>query len=390
MNEKVMMIFGTRPEAIKMCPVVLALKKIPQLKTVVCVTGQHKEMLNQVLERFSIVPDYDFAIMRQSQTLDEITSRILKYLTSALERVDPDIVMVHGDTTTAFASALASFYKGIPVWHVEAGLRTYNLDSPFPEELNRQAVDLIASKYFAPTENAKNNLIAEGKNENAIVVTGNTGIDSLSYMVQKDFRCALLNRVKNKKIILLTTHRRENIGDAMMNIFRAVRRIADEFEDIFVIYPVHLNPAVKDIAEKTLSGHPRIALTPPMDVYRFQNILARSTFVLTDSGGIQEEANALQIPVLVVRDTTERPEGIVSGGLKLAGTDETGIYEECRRLLTDKEEYKKMSSAVNPFGDGCASARIAQAVRSYFGYPEEMGGVPQYDALGSLNPRVQL
>lgn len=380
MKEKVMVIFGTRPEAIKMCPVVLALKKIPEIETVVCVTGQHKEMLNQVLKSFSIEPDFNFEIMKPGQSLEEITRRILKCVTIALEKVDPDIVLVHGDTTTAFAAALACFYKGISVWHVEAGLRTYNLHSPFPEEMNRQAVDIIAGMHFAPTRQAKENLLMEGKKEETVVVTGNTGIDSLFYMVNKEFSCSLLKRAMNKKIILLTTHRRENIGEAMMHIFQAVRRIADEFKDVFVIYPVHLNPVVKDEAEKMLSGHPRIALTPPMDVFYFQNILARSTLVLTDSGGVQEEASALKIPVLVVRDTTERPEGIVSGGLKLAGTDEQGIYEQCKRLLIDKSAYEKMSSALNPFGDGNASERIAQTIRRYFGLADEKTGLvtPDY------------
>ena len=377
MNEVVMVVFGTRPEAIKMCPVVLALKKIPGITTVVCVTGQHKEMLNQVLEQFSIVPDYDFLIMRQGQTLDEMTSKILKFMTAALEKAIPDIVMVHGDTTTAFASALASFYKGIPVWHVEAGLRTYNMHSPFPEEMNRQAVDLIAGMHFAPTELAKKNLLMEGKHKDTIVVTGNTGIDSLSYTVQKNFRSTLLKKAREKKIILLTTHRRENIGNTMTQIFQAVRRIADEFQNVFVIYPVHLNPAVKENAEKMLSGHPRIALTPPMDVFVFQNILARSTIVLTDSGGVQEEAAALKIPALVVRDTTERPEGIAAGGLKLVGTDEEVIYQECKRLLTDGSAYEKMCSSSNPFGDGCASERIAQTVREYFGHSDSPAILPE-------------
>ncbi|MEI6100543.1 MAG: UDP-N-acetylglucosamine 2-epimerase (non-hydrolyzing) [Eubacteriales bacterium] len=367
MNNKVMAVFGTRPEAIKMCPVVLALKKIPELETIVCVTGQHKEMLQQVLDCFSIVPDKDLEIMRQGQTLDEITRRILEGITIYLQQTTPAIVLVHGDTTTAFASALACFYLGIPVWHVEAGLRTYNLQSPFPEEMNRQAVDMVAQVHFAPTEQAMKNLLLEGKKEDSITVTGNTGIDSLYYMVQKDFKSSLLNRARNKKILLLTTHRRENIGDAMLNIFKAVHRIADEFEEVFVIYPVHLNPAVKKKAEEMLSGHPRIALTQPMNVFRFQNILARSNFILTDSGGIQEEAAALKIPVLVVRDTTERPEGILAGGLKLVGTEELAIYEECKRLLLDSGLYEKMSSAANPFGDGCASERIAQKVVTYFG-----------------------
>ncbi len=371
MNEKVMIVFGTRPEAIKMCPVVLALKKIPQIETVVCVTGQHKEMLDQVLENFSIVPDFDLAIMKPGQSLDEITRKILKNVTVTLEKVDPDIVLVHGDTTTAFASALACFYKGIPVWHVEAGLRTYNLHSPFPEEMNRQAVDIVAGMHFAPTAQARENLLMEGKNDGTIVVTGNTGIDSLFYMINKEFISPLLEAAKNRKIILLTTHRRENIGSAMMNIFSAVRRIADDFNDVYVIYPVHLNPAVKDEAEKMLSGHPQIALTQPLDVFQFQNILARSTLVLTDSGGIQEEASALKIPVLVMRDTTERPEGIASGGLKLAGTSEQGIYEACKNLLTDRNAYEKMSSAVNPFGDGRASDRIAETVKKYFGLSGE-------------------
>ena len=362
--KKIMMIFGTRPEAIKMCPLVLELKKNPMFDVCVCVTGQHREMLDGVLEAFDVIPDYDLDIMKDGQTLFDITSCVLLEIKRVFDEVKPDVVLVHGDTTTSFAAGLAAFYLQIPVGHVEAGLRTNNLASPFPEEFNRQAVDLISSYYFAPTETAKRNLMQEGKDESSIFVTGNTGIDALSTTVVDDYSHEVISWAKDSRLILVTAHRRENLGQPMHRMFRAIRRIVDEFPDVKVVYPVHLNPIVQSIASEELGGIDRIKLIPPMNVLDFHNVLARSYLVLTDSGGIQEEAPGLGKPVLVMRDTTERPEGVEAGTLKLVGTDEENIYEGFRILLESSEEYDKMSRASNPYGDGMASRRIAKALEA--------------------------
>lgn len=364
--KKVMTVFGTRPEAIKMCPVVKALRKSGKIETIVCVTGQHRKMLDMVLEAFNIVPDYDLSVMKNKQTLFDITCKIMQDIKSVLEKEKPDVVLVHGDTTTTFAAASACFYMQIPVGHVEAGLRTYDIYSPFPEEFNRQATGIIAEYHFAPTEKSKENLIKEGKNPESIFVTGNTGIDALKTTVRDDYSHKLLDWAKGSRLIMLTAHRRENLGENLYNMFRAIMRIVNEFEDVKVIYPVHLNPAVREAADEILGGHERVRLTEPMEVIDFHNFLARSYMILTDSGGIQEEAPSLGKPVLVMRDTTERPEGIEAGTLKLVGTDEENIYREFRRLLEDKKEYKKMSMAKNPYGDGKASERIVEILLEDF------------------------
>lgn len=356
--KKVMTVFGTRPEAIKMCPVVKELKKADKLKTIVCVTGQHREMLDMVLEAFDVVPDYDLSVMKKNQTLFDITCNIMLDIKEVLEKEKPDVVLVHGDTTTTFAAALACFYLQIPVGHVEAGLRTYNIYSPWPEEFNRQATGVVAKYHFAPTEMAKSNLVKEGKKESDIYVTGNTGIDALKTTVRDDYTHPLLDWVKDSRMIMLTAHRRENLGENLRNMFRAIMRIIEEFEDVKVIYPVHLNPAVRKAAKEILGDHERVKLVEPMEVIDFHNFLARSYLILTDSGGIQEEAPSLGKPVLVMRDTTERPEGIKAGTLKLVGTKEEDIYREFKTLLTNITEYKKMSGAKNPYGDGTASEKI--------------------------------
>lgn len=359
---KVMVIFGTRPEAIKMCPVIRRMRHTGGIKVSICVTGQHREMLRQVLDVFGVSPDYNLDIMRKSQTLAGITSEILTKLPGILYREKPQLVLVHGDTSTAFAAALSCFYQQIPVGHVEAGLRTHDMDSPFPEEFNRQAVDLIARFYFAPTVTAKKNLIAEGKRESDIFVTGNTVIDALSTTVRQEYRHEELDWAKDSRLLLMTAHRRENLGDSMRQMFRAIRKIVEAFRDVKVIYPVHLNPEVKAAAEKELGGCSRVHLIEPLDVLDFHNFMARSYLILTDSGGIQEEAPALGKPVLVMRDTTERPEGVKAGTLKLVGTDEDMIFKECARLLTDEEAYRKMNRAANPYGDGRASERIVSII----------------------------
>lgn len=356
--KKVMTVFGTRPEAIKMCPVVKELKKSDKLKTVVCVTGQHREMLDMVLEAFNVVPDYDLSVMKKNQTLFDITCNIMLDIKEVLEKEKPDVVLVHGDTTTTFAAALACFYLQIPVGHVEAGLRTYNIYSPWPEEFNRQATGVVAKYHFAPTEMAKSNLVKEGKNKSDIYVTGNTGIDALKTTVREDYTHPLLDWAKDSRMIMLTAHRRENLGENLRNMFRAIMRIIEEFEDVKVIYPVHLNPAVRKAAKEILGDHERVKLVEPMEVIDFHNFLARSYLILTDSGGIQEEAPSLGKPVLIMRDTTERPEGIKAGTLKLVGTKEENIYREFKTLLTNITEYEKMSGAKNPYGDGTASIRI--------------------------------
>lgn len=358
-----MIVFGTRPEAIKMCPLVKEMKKDGGIETVVCVTGQHRQMLDMVLEAFDVVPDYDLSIMKDKQTLYDVTCGVLMKMRDVLEEVGPDVVLVHGDTTTTFAAALAAFYQQIPVGHVEAGLRTYDIYSPFPEEYNRQAVGVMAKYHFAPTETAKQNLLNEGKCADDIYVTGNTGIDALKTTVRSDYRHELLDWAGESRLIMLTAHRRENLGENMRSMFRAIRRIVDETEDVKVIYPVHLNPAVRKIAGDIFGDSQRIRLVEPMEVIDFHNFLARSYLILTDSGGIQEEAPSLGKPVLVMRDTTERPEGVDAGTLRLVGTDEEVIYENFKQLLNDRVEYEKMSKASNPYGDGEASRRIVRILK---------------------------
>ncbi len=356
---KVMLVFGTRPEAIKMCPLVNELKTRSGIETVVCVTGQHRQMLDQVLEAFSVVPDYDLSIMKERQTLFDVTTNILNRIREVLEKVSPDVVLVHGDTSTTFVTALACFYLQIPVGHVEAGLRTYNLYSPYPEEFNRQAVSIISQYNFAPTELSRQNLLREGKNPDTIYVTGNTAIDALKTTVREDYTHPELDWAAGSRLILITAHRRENLGEPMRHMFRAIRRVCDEHPDIRAIYPIHMNPAVRETANAILGDDERIRIIEPLDVLDFHNFLARSYLVLTDSGGIQEEAPSLGKPVLVMRDTTERPEGIEAGTLKLVGTDESVIYDNFKRLLEDRTVYEAMSTASNPYGDGFASRRIA-------------------------------
>lgn len=355
-----MSVFGTRPEAIKMCPLVNELKRRPgQFETVVCVTGQHREMLDQVLRVFNVKPDYDLAIMKPGQTLFDVTSEVLLKIKDVLELEKPDLVLVHGDTTTSFAAALAAFYLQIPVGHVEAGLRTNNLYSPWPEEFNRQAVDVISHWYFAPTDTARKNLLSEGKDAARIFVTGNTGIDALRTTVDKDYQHPELDWVGDFRLILITAHRRENLGEPMHCMFRAIRRVMEEHPDTKAIYPIHMNPTVRKAAHEELDGFDRLHIIDPLEVLDFHNFMARSYLILTDSGGIQEEAPSLGKPVLVMRDTTERPEGVASGTLKLVGTDEDVIYHEFSRLLSDEAEYEAMSHASNPYGDGHSSERIA-------------------------------
>ena len=347
--KKIMLVFGTRPEAIKMCPLVNELKQNEDFQVVVCVTGQHRQMLDQVLEAFQVMPDYDLSIMKERQTLFDVTENVLLSIKEVLEKELPDVVLVHGDTSTTFAAALACFYLHIPVGHVEAGLRTYNLDSPFPEEFNRQAVGVIAKYNFSPTQGAKENLLREGKNPAEIFVTGNTAIDALKTTVRKDYTHPILNWSQGSRLIVLTAHRRENLGEPMHQMFRAIKRIVDETPDVKVVYPIHMNPVVRQTAQDILGNDDRIRMTAPMEVIDFHNLLARSYLILTDSGGIQEEAPSLGKPVLVMRDTTERPEGIEAGTLKLVGTKEETIYSAFKLLLTDQEAYNKMSDASNPY-----------------------------------------
>lgn len=362
--KKVLIVFGTRPEAIKMCPLVKELKSRDNIETVVCVTGQHRQMLDQVLDAFCVVPDYDLSIMKAGQTLFDVTENILHKIKTVLEEVKPDVVLVHGDTSTAFTTALASFYMQIPVGHVEAGLRTYNIYSPYPEEFNRQAISIISKYNFAPTEKSKENLINEGKNPNSIFVTGNTAIDALKTTVRQDYTHSDLEWAKDSRLILITAHRRENLGEPMKNMFRAIKRVMQEHSDVKAIYPIHMNPAVRKIANEILSDEERIRIVEPLDVIDFHNFLNRSYLILTDSGGIQEEAPSLGKPVLVMRDTTERPEGVEAGTLKLVGTDEETIYNSFKTLLDNDDEYKKMSKAKNPYGDGYASKRIADVLEN--------------------------
>lgn len=357
--KKIMLVFGTRPEAIKMCPLVNELKKRKGILTFVCVTGQHKQMLEQVLKVFGVEPDFNLAIMKNEQTLFDITINILESVKCVLEEVQPDVVLVHGDTTTTFATSLACYYSQIPVGHVEAGLRTKNIYSPYPEEFNRQAVGIIAKYHFAPTMQAKQNLLNEGKYEKDIYVTGNTAIDALQTTVTKDFFDKELEWAEGSRLILITAHRRENLGEAMHHMFRAIRRILDEYLDVKAIYPIHMNPLVREIADVELGASDKIHIIEPLNVVDFHNFMARSYMILTDSGGIQEEAPALGKPVLVMRDTTERPEGVDAGTLKLVGTDEDNIYTQCKKLLDDRAVYEQMSRACNPYGDGTACRQIA-------------------------------
>ena len=363
--KKIMLVFGTRPEAIKMCPLVKELKKRAGLETCVCVTGQHRQMLDQVLETFHVIPDYDLSIMKDKQTLFDVTTNILEKIREVIVNENPDVVLVHGDTTTTFVTALACFYLQIPVGHVEAGLRTYNIKSPFPEEFNRQAVGIVAEYNFAPTEKSKMNLVSEGKDAERIWITGNTAIDALNTTVKDDYSNEHLDWASDSRLILITAHRRENLGEPMHNMFRAIRHVMDENPDVKAIYPIHMNPAVRQAAEDVFGEsapggkEERIRIIEPLDVLDFHNFMNRSYLILTDSGGIQEEAPSLGKPVLVMRDTTERPEGIQAGTLKLVGTEEETIYEEFSRLLTDNEEYIAMTRASNPYGDGHASERIA-------------------------------
>jgi UDP-N-acetylglucosamine 2-epimerase (non-hydrolysing) len=368
---KVMTIFGTRPEAIKMAPLVLELKKHSELiEPIVTVTAQHRQMLDQVLEIFDIKPDYDLNIMKDRQTLTEITVRALEGLDDVMKKVKPDLVLVHGDTTTTFVASLAAFYNQIAVGHVEAGLRTWNKYSPFPEEMNRQLTGVIADLHFAPTKKAYENLINENKKPDSIFITGNTAIDALKTTVTDNYKHDILEKIGNDRMILLTAHRRENLGESMRNMFRAIKRIVQEHEDVQVVYPVHLNPAVREVADEILGNDPRIHLIEPLGVFDFHNLAARAFLILTDSGGVQEEAPSLGVPVLVLRDTTERPEGIEAGTLKLAGTNEETIYNMTRELLNNRNEYEKMAKASNPYGDGQASKRIVEAILYYFGKAE--------------------
>ena len=361
--KKIILVFGTRPEAIKMCPLVNELKSRPgEFETVVCVTGQHREMLEQVLRVFGVEPDHDLAIMRPGQTLFDVTCDVLLKLKSVLEGERPDVVLVHGDTTTSFAAALACFYLQIPVGHVEAGLRTRDIYSPWPEEFNRQAVDIVSEYYFAPTEASRRNLLDEGKPDSKIWVTGNTGIDALATTVREGYAHPELDWAEGSRLILITAHRRENLGEPMHHMFRAIRRVMEEHPDTKAIYPIHMNPLVRRAAHEELDGFDRLRIVEPLEVLDFHNFMAASHLILTDSGGIQEEAPGLGKPVLVMRDTTERPEGVEAGTLKLVGTDEGVIYREFSRLLSDADEYARMSRASNPYGDGHASERIADVL----------------------------
>ena len=366
MKKKIMLVFGTRPEAIKMCPLVNELKRRDSLETIVCVTGQHRQMLDQVLNTFDVIPDYDLSIMKQGQTLFDITTGILEKIKAVLEEVKPDVVLVHGDTSTTFVTALACFYLQITVGHVEAGLRTYNIYSPYPEEFNRQAVGIISQYNFAPTQMAADNLIKEGKDPSKIFITGNTVIDAMQHTVKEDYTHPELDWVGDSKMIFITAHRRENLGEPMYRMFKAIRRIIDKYDDVKMVYPVHLNPLVVKAANEVFGDSEKIKLIKPLEVVEFHNLLSRSYLILTDSGGIQEEAPSLGKPVIVLRDTTERPEGIDAGTLKLAGTEEETIYQMVDELLSDSMEYEKMSKASNPYGDGHASERIVDAIIAKF------------------------
>lgn len=363
---KVMTVFGTRPEAIKMAPLVKELEKRNGIKSIVCVSAQHRQMLDQVLEAFEIQPDFDLDIMKHGQTLSDITTRILEKLDMLLKQERPDLLLVHGDTTTTFASSLAAFYNHIAIGHVEAGLRTYNKNSPYPEEMNRQMTGVLADLHFAPTDISKQNLLSEGKKEEQIFVTGNTAIDALKTTIKSNYSHPLLEKLEGKRMILLTAHRRENLGTPMRAIFSAVNRLIKEFDDIEVVYPIHLNPKIREIASEVFESEERIHLIEPLDVLDFHNFLEKSYLIMTDSGGIQEEAPSLGKPVLVLRDTTERPEGVSAGTLKLTGLNENVIYNLTKELLQDQTEYTRMSQASNPYGDGQASKYIVDAIEDYF------------------------
>ena len=363
---KVMSIFGTRPEAIKMAPLVKELENREEIKSIVCVTAQHREMLDQVLDTFNIKPDYDLNIMKQGQTLGDITSRVLGGIDGVIKEVKPDIILVHGDTTTTFAGALAAFYNQVAIGHVEAGLRTYDKYSPYPEEMNRQMVDCMTDMYFAPTNLSKANLLKENIPESKIYVTGNTAIDAMKTTVKDDYYHEIFDWVGDNRMILLTAHRRENLGEPMKKIFTGIKRAIDETPDVKVIYPIHLNPKVREVAHEVFGEDEKIKFIEPLEVFDFHNFIKKSYLILSDSGGIQEEAPSLGKPVLVLRNTTERPEGIDAGTLKLVGTDEDVIYNETLNLLNNKEEYDKMSKASNPYGDGHASERIVDSIINYF------------------------
>ena len=364
--KKIMLVFGTRPEAIKMCPLVKELKTRQSFDVKVCVTGQHREMLQQVLDCFDVVPDYNLDIMQDKQTLFDVTVNIMQKIKGVLEKEKPDLILVHGDTTTTFVTALCAFYMQIPVGHVEAGLRTYNIYSPYPEEFNRQATGIISKYNFAPTENSKQNLLNEGKDKNTIFVTGNTAIDALKTTVRSDYNNEIFDWVEKDRLIMLTAHRRENLGQPLKNMFKAIKRILDEFDDVKIVYPIHKNPIVRDTANEIFGDSEKIKLIEPLEVLDFHNFLNKAYMILTDSGGIQEEAPSLGKPVLVMRDTTERPEGIEAGTLKLVGTDEENVYNSIKLLLEDEKEYQKMSKASNPYGDGHACEKIADILEKNY------------------------
>ena len=365
--KKIMTIFGTRPEAIKMAPLVKALEKDAELEPVVVVTAQHREMLDSVLNTFDITSCHDLNIMKSGQTLSDITSKSMVLLEEVIKKESPDMVLVHGDTVTTFSGSLAAFYNQLPIGHVEAGLRSYDKYSPFPEEMNRQMVGVMADLHFAPTFNAAKNLLDEGKSSNNVVITGNTAIDAMNYTINDNYTSQIIDKHRNKKFILLTAHRRENIGQPMINVFKAVRKLIDQYEDLALVYPVHMNPRVRELAEAYLGHHDRIELIEPLDVIDFHNFAKHAYLIMTDSGGIQEEAPSLHKPVLVLRDSTERPEGVEAGTLRVIGTNEDSVYEETKRLLDDKQLYKHMSEANNPYGDGNASNRIVNHIKYYFG-----------------------
>ncbi|AXZ22933.1 UDP-N-acetylglucosamine 2-epimerase (non-hydrolyzing) [Staphylococcus warneri] len=371
MKKKIMTIFGTRPEAIKMAPLVKAIENDNQLEVCVVVTAQHREMLDSVLNTFDIQPDYDLNIMKEGQTLSEITSKAMMELESIIKHINPDMVLVHGDTATTFSGSLAAFYNQVPIGHVEAGLRSFDKYSPYPEEMNRQMVGVLSDIHFAPTSNAQKHLLDEGKKKSSVVVTGNTAIDALNYTVNEDYQSEILEKHKNKKILLLTAHRRENLGEPMENIFKAVRKLADEDESLVVVYPVHMNPTVRGIAQKILGNHERIELIEPLDVLDFHNFAKQAYLILTDSGGIQEEAPSLHKPVLVLRDNTERPEGVDAGTLKVVGTSLDNVYKETKHLLEDQQAYQRMCNAKNPYGDGKSSERIVNHIKYYFNLTNE-------------------
>ncbi len=367
MKKKIMTIFGTRPEAIKMAPLVKALEKDPELEPIVVVTAQHREMLDSVLKTFNIVPHHDLNIMKTGQTLSGITSKSMVQLEDIIKSEVPDMVLVHGDTVTTFSGALAAFYNQTPIAHVEAGLRSYDKYSPFPEEMNRQMVGVMADLHFAPTLNAATNLINEGKASDKVVVTGNTAIDAMDYTIDDQYTSQIIDKHRNKKFILLTAHRRENIGQPMKNVFKAVKRLIEDYDDLALVYPVHMNPKVRELAETYLGNHERIELIEPLDVVDFHNFAKHAYLIMTDSGGIQEEAPSLHKPVLVLRETTERPEGVEAGTLKVVGTDEQQVYNATKQLLDNEIVYNKMSHAMNPYGDGKASLRIVEHIKFYFG-----------------------